>query len=168
MDLNEHEKKLVGALGDGLPLVPRPFALIAEQVGISEAEVLEILANMQADGRIRRFGLIVRHHELGYKANAMSVWNIPDDKVEEVGHCFGNFDFVTLCYRRPRQLPDWPYNLFCMVHGRERDTVLEQVEQLATKCGVAAADRDVLFSTRRFKQRGAHYGQRSQKLESVA
>ncbi|HJN25513.1 MAG TPA: AsnC family protein, partial [Rhodospirillales bacterium] len=113
-------------------------------------------------------GLIVRHHELGYKANAMTVWNIDDDKVAEVGRCFGKFDFVTLCYRRPRRLPDWPYNLFCMVHGQERDAVLEQVEQLAEKSGAAAVGRDVLFSTRRFKQRGARYGKIPEKMESVA
>ncbi len=168
MDLSEHEKSLIGALSDGLPLVSRPYALIGEQVGMSEAEVIEALSRMQVDGRIKRFGLIVRHHELGYKANAMTVWDIDDDKVAEVGRCFGNFDFVTLCYRRPRRLPDWPYNLFCMVHGQERDAVLEQIEQLAEKCGAAAASRDVLFSTRRFKQRGARYGKMPPELESVA
>jgi len=168
MGLSDHEKRLVDALGDGLPLVSRPFALIAEQVGISEAEVIETLSAMQADGRIKRFGLIVRHHELGYRANAMTVWDIADDKVAEVGRCFGEFDFVTLCYRRPRALPDWPYNLFCMVHGQRRDDVLGQVEQLARTCGADAAARDVLFSRRRFKQRGAHYSACPQKLESVA
>ncbi len=168
MDLTERENRLVGVLADGLPLVSRPYAHVADQVGMSETEVIETLAGMQADGRIKRFGLIVRHHELGYKANAMTVWNIDDDKVAEVGRCFGKFDFVTLCYRRPRRLPDWPYNLFCMVHGQERDAVLEQVEQLAEKSGAAAAGRDVLFSTRRFKQRGARYGKIPEKMESVA
>ena len=168
MELSDHEKKLVAALGDGLPLVSRPFAVIAEQVGISEAAVIETLSAMQVDGRIKRFGLIVRHHELGYRANAMTVWDVADDKVAQVRRCFGEFDFVTPCYHRPRRLPDWPYNLFCMVHGQKRDDVLEQVEQLARTCGADAAARDVLFSSRRFKQRGAHYGNSPQKLESVA
>jgi len=168
MELSDREKRLVDALGDGLPLVSRPFALLAEQTGISETDVIETLSGMQADGRIKRFGLIVRHHELGYRANAMTVWNIADDKVAQVGRCFGEFDFVTLCYRRPRVLPDWPYNLFCMVHGQKRDDVLKQVEQLARTCGADVAARDVLFSSRRFKQRGAHYGPVPQKLESVA
>ena len=168
MDLSERELRLVGALSDGLPLVSRPFAEIAKQVGMNETEVIEALSAMQTDGRIKRFGLIVRHHELGYKANAMTVWDIADELVGEVGRCFGEFDFVTLCYRRPRRLPEWPYNLFCMVHGREREAVLDQVEQLAEKCGAAAASRDVLFSTRRFKQRGARYGKRPEALESVA
>ncbi len=168
MDMSEREDRLLGALSDGLPLVPRPFALIGERTGMSEADVLETLRGMQLDGRIKRFGLIVRHHELGYRANAMTVWDIHDDQVDEVGRCFGQFDFVTLCYQRPRRLPEWPYNLFCMVHGRERDAVLEQVQQLADRCGAAAAARDVLFSTRRFKQRGARYGRAPEKLESVA
>ena len=168
MELSDHERRLVAALGDGLPLVARPFDEIARQVGISTEQVMQTLSTMQADGRIKRFGLIVRHHELGYRANAMTVWDIADDKVAQVGRCFGEFDFVTLCYRRPRRLPDWPYNLFCMVHGQKRDDVLEQVEQLARTCGADAAARDVLFSSRRFKQRGAHYGNSPQKLESVA
>lgn len=168
MVLNERDKRLLGALSDGLPLVSRPYAAIGEQVGMSEAEVIAALKEMQADGCIKRFGLIVRHHELGYKANAMTVWDVDDDLVDEIGRCFGKFDFVTLCYRRPRRLPDWPYNLFCMVHGQERDVVLRQVDELAEKCGSAAARRDVLFSTRRFKQRGARYGKVPEKLESVA
>lgn len=168
MNLCEREKRLVGALSDGLPLVSRPYAVIGEQVGMSEAEVIETLAAMQADGCLKRFGLIVRHHELGYKANAMTVWDVDDKLVDEVGQCFSKFDFVTLCYQRPRRLPDWPYNLFCMVHGQEREAVLKQVDELAEKCGAAAAGRDVLFSTRRFKQRGARYGKAPEKLESVA
>lgn len=168
MELSASEKKLIAAISDGLPLVPRPFLQIAGQIGSSEAEVIKTLSTMQADGRIKRFGLIVRHYELGYRANAMSVWDIADDKVAQVGRCFGEFDFVTLCYRRPRRLPDWPYNLFCMVHGQHRETVLQQVEQLASTCGADTAARDVLFSTRRFKQRGAYYGARPKALGAVA
>ncbi len=168
MDLIERENRLVGVLADGLPLVSRPYAQIARQIGMTEAEVIEALSEMQVDGRIKRFGLVVRHHELGYRANAMTVWDIDDDKVAAVGRCFAEFDFVTLCYRRPRRLPEWPYNLFCMVHGREREAVLKQIDQLAEKCGAAAAGRDVLFSTRRFKQRGARYGKQPDKMESVA
>ena len=168
MDLIERETRLIGALSDGLPLVARPYAALGERIGLGEGEVIELLRNMQEDGRIKRFGLIVRHHELGYRANAMTVWDIDDARVDEVGRCFGGFDFVTLCYQRPRRLPDWPYNLFCMVHGRERAAVLEQVEELARTCGAAAAARDVLFSTRRFKQRGARYGRSPERLDSVA
>jgi len=168
MELSETDRLVVAAVIDGLPLNPRPFKTLGERVGLGEAQVIEALRRMRDSGVIKRFGLIVRHHELGYRANAMTVWDIPDDRVDAVGRCFGAFDFVTLCYRRPRQLPDWPYNLFCMVHGRQRAAVLEQVEQLATACGVDNVGRDVLFSTRRFKQCGARYGGATKVLESVA
>ena len=168
MELNETDRLVIAAITDGLPLDPRPFKAAGERFGLTEDEVIESLSRMRENGVIKRFGLIVRHHELGYRANAMTVWNIPDDKVAAVGHCFGKFDFVTLCYRRPRYLPEWPYNLFCMVHGRERAAVLEQVEELAVACGLDHVDRDVLFSTRRFKQCGARYVSASKPMEAVA
>ena len=96
----------------------------------------------------------------------MTVWNIPDEKVSELGECMGQFEFVTLCYRRPRRLPDWPYNLFTMVHGRDRDEVLGNIKQMAERCGLASIQYEVLFSKRRFKQRGAIYtaGRESKRL----
>jgi len=109
------------------------------------------------NGVIKRLGVVVRHHELGYRANAMTVWNIPDEQVSEVGRCIGHFEFVTLCYRRPRRLPDWPYNLFTMIHGRDRDEVLANIDHLVHECGLGSIEREVLFSQRRFKQRGAIY-----------
>jgi len=155
--LNETDRRLAAAIEDGLPLVERPYAEIGRRAGMSEDEVIAGLARLQEMGVIKRFGVVVRHHELGYRSNAMVVWDVPDERVAELGRCFGKYDFVTLCYQRPRRLPDWPYNLFCMVHGRARETVLEQVEYLARSCGVADLPRDVLFSGTRFKQRGARY-----------
>ena len=157
MELTPKQKALVTALGGGLPLVSEPYAELGRRVGLSEAEVIAAIAALQEAGLIKRFGVVVRHHELGYRANAMVVWDIPDDAVAEVGRKFSTFDFVTLCYQRPRRPPEWPYNLFCMVHGRERETVLRQVEHLAEACGLADVRREVLFSTRRHKQRGAVY-----------
>ena len=168
MELSETDRLVIAAIIDGLPLTPRPFAKVGERVGLGEAQVIEALSRMRDNGIIKRFGLIVRHHELGYRANAMTVWNIPDEQVAAVGRCFGKFEFVTLCYRRPRHLPEWPYNLFCMVHGRERGAVLKQIDQLVSECGLESVDRDVLFSTRRFKQCGARYSNASKPLESVA
>ena len=157
--LSQKELDLVAAMQGGLPLVSRPYAEIGERAGMTEGEVIDHLARWQQDGTIRRLGVVVRHHELGYRANAMVVWNIPDERVSEVGRLLGSQPFVTLCYQRPRRLPDWPYNLFCMIHGKERELVLSRVRQLAEllagDCGLADVQHDVLFSNRRFKQRGA-------------
>jgi len=158
MELSEQDKLLVGAVAKGLPISSRPYAEIAKQVGMSEQAVIDRIAEFQEAGTIKRFGVIVRHHEFGYRANAMCVWDIAEDKIDEIGAKFSAYDFVTLCYQRPRRLPDWPYTLFCMIHGKERETVLSQVDILIKDCGLEDVQRDVLFSGRRFKQRGARYG----------
>ncbi len=159
MELSQHERLLAAAMQGGLPLVSRPFAAIGAGIGMSEREVMEHLNRMIANGVIKRFGIVARHHELGYKANAMVVWNIPDHQVDNLGHSFADVDFITLCYRRPRRLPDWPYNLFCMIHGRNRDTVTQQIRELISRFNLESIPHEVLFSLRRFKQRGACYTQ---------
>lgn len=151
------ETVLIGAVQQGLPLVPRPFAEIGASIGLSENEVIAGLAHLVDQGVIKRMGVVVRHHELGYRSNAMVVWDIPDDQVTALGHCIGRFDFVTLCYRRPRRLPAWRYNLFSMIHGQDRDEVLSLVAQLKEQCGLQGIAHEVLFSRRRFKQCGARY-----------
>jgi len=151
------ETALIGAIQHGLPLVPRPFANIGSDAGLAENEVINALAHWVEQGVIRRMGVVVRHHELGYRANAMVVWDIPDDQVSAIGERLGSFDFVTLCYRRPRRLPDWDYNLFTMIHGRNRDEVMNLVAQLKEQCGLNDIAHEVLFSRRRFKQCGARY-----------
>jgi len=142
---------------DGLPLDPRPFARVAERLGATEETVIDRLAALRRDGLIRRFGVIVRHQELGYCANAMTVWDVPDEAVAEAGRRIAAMPGVTLCYRRPRRRPDWPYNLFCMVHGRDRAAVEAAVDRITRDAGLERLPRALLFSLRRFKQRGAHY-----------
>lgn len=151
------ETALVGAIQHGLPLVSRPYAEIGSGIGLTETEVIAGLECLLREGVVKRMGIVVRHHELGYRANAMVVWDIPDNLVSELGHLIGSFDFVTLCYRRPRRLPVWDYNLFTMIHGRQRDEVLELVAKLREQCGLENIAYEVLFSCRRFKQRGARY-----------
>lgn len=151
------ETALIRAIQQGFPLVPRPFAVIGEEIGLTEGEVIAGLADLVGQGVIKRMGVVVRHHELGYRANAMVVWDIPDAQVAALGRCIGQFDFVTLCYRRPRRLPGWRYNLFSMIHGCDRDAVLALVEDMRQRCDLLAFPHEVLFSCRRFKQRGAHY-----------
>lgn len=145
------------SIENGLPLVKRPYAEIGAALGMSEAEVISRIERLQQEQLIKRFGVIVRHRELGYKANAMVVWDIPDEKVSEYGRCLGKFSHVTLCYQRPRHLPQWPYNLFTMIHGRDKQDVLDSVDSIARECGLAEVPREVLFSGKRFKQRGARY-----------
>lgn len=157
MVLNATEKQLVALLQEGLPLVSRPFAELAARAGIPEAALREHVTRWIDDGTIKRFGVVVRHHELGYTANAMVVWDISDDRVDEIGRRLAGFDCVSLCYRRPRRLPAWPYNLFCMIHGRNRAGVLVRVSELARAVGIENARHRALFSRRRFKQRGARY-----------
>lgn len=152
---------LLEAIEDGLPLVAEPYAELGRRLGLSEGEVLARLWLLQTHGVIKRFGVVVRHHELGYRANAMVVWDIPDAEVAELGRRLSGFACVTLCYRRPRRLPGWPYNLFTMIHGRDRGEVLERVAELVGVCGLEDIEHQVLFSRRRFKQRGARYGRGS-------
>jgi DNA-binding Lrp family transcriptional regulator len=160
MVLNESDRKLVAAIQDGLPLVPHPYAMLAETLGTTEADIIERLQHLQDDGMIKRMGVVVRHRSLGYHANAMVVWNIPDDAIERVGKLLAAQECVTLCYQRPRRLPDWPYNLFCMIHGREREAVLRRLEQIIAADGLGDIPHEVLFSLRSFKQRGARYAAR--------
>jgi DNA-binding Lrp family transcriptional regulator len=157
MGLSAQDRRLLAALADGLPLEPCPYARLAASLGIDEGEVIERLTALQADGVIRRLGLVLRHHELGYRANAMVVWDLPDADVDGVGARMAAFPGVTLCYRRPRRPPAWPYNLFCMIHGRESEAVLEKIAELRREVGLEDVPHEVLFSRRRFKQRGARY-----------
>ena len=159
------ELALIEVISKGLPLVSRPYAAIAEQLDCSETQVIEGINRIMMRGDMKRFGVVVRHRELGYRANGMVVWDIPDARVTEIGHCIGQYSFVTLCYQRPRRLPDWHYNLFSMIHGRDRAKVIEQVESIVTQCGLHGIDLEILFSNRCFKQRVASY-HRIQELES--
>ncbi len=156
--LDARDRRVLAAIQNGLPLVSRPFRAIAEAVDMSEDDVIARVQALLGRGVIKRMGVVVRHHELGFRANAMVVWDVPDERVVELGRKMAAFPAVRLCYRRPRRPPAWPYNLFCMIHGRDRESVLRSVSELVERCGLHDTRRDVLFSTRRFKQRGAWYG----------
>jgi len=151
------EQALLAALQEGLSLSSRPYALLGEKAGLSEAMTLEMLSGWLADGLLKRFGVIVRHRALGYTANAMCVWNVPDDEVTELGRKLAAVPGVTLCYQRERALPQWPYNLYCMIHGKAREDVLALRQREAAKLDLDQFPHQILFSNRCFKQCGARY-----------
>jgi DNA-binding Lrp family transcriptional regulator len=155
--LDEFERRLVMALQEGLPLFMRPFSVLASRVGCEESEVLERIRRWCAEGIIKRFGVVVRHHELGYTANAMLVHDIPDEAVAAMGEILAREPGVTLCYQRPRVLPDWPYNLFCMIHGQVRADVETRIAELRSRLHLDDCAHAILFSLTRFKQAGARY-----------
>jgi DNA-binding Lrp family transcriptional regulator len=141
----------------GLPLAARPYQVLAERIGASEEAVLNQVRNWSESGLFRRVGLVLKHRAMGFRANAMLVMNIPDDQVDEVGRKLGQAAGVNLCYQRPRRLPDWPYNLFCMVHGREREQVCRLIDMMLAEHGLSDVPHQLLFSTRAFKQCGGRY-----------
>ncbi len=151
------DRALIRAIQNGLPLTRRPYARIGLELGMSEAEVIERIRRLQAAGAIKRFGVVVNHRALGFRANGMVVWDIPDDRVDAAARRLADMDCVTLCYRRPRRPPRWNYNLFTMVHGRDERTVRERIERMAREADLEDVPREVLFSRRCFKQRGARY-----------
>ncbi len=157
--LSAPERALLGVLQHGLELLPRPFSRLALRAGLDEAAVLAMIEVWLESGFVKRFGVVVRHHELGYAANAMCVWDVPDVEVAALGARLALEPAVTLCYRRARALPaaGWPYNLFCMIHGRNRAEVEAEIAALRARHGLGGYVQDVLFSLRRFKQRGARY-----------
>ncbi len=155
--IDDIDYRLIAAVQAGLPIATRPYAVIAEKLAISEQDVIERLTQLRARGLIKRWGVVVRHRRLGYQANAMIVMNVPDDSVAEIGRQVSRQAYVNLCYQRPRQGDIWPYNLYCMIHGKSRDTVLQQWAELREACGLRDVAFEVLFSRRCFKQRGALY-----------
>jgi DNA-binding Lrp family transcriptional regulator len=152
--MNATDAAIVRATQAGLPLVPEPWRAVAEAAGVTQAQLFARLAAMLADGRIRRIGAVPNHYALGYTANGMSVWDVADDAVDALGARVGALAFVTHCYRRPRRLPQWRYNLFAMVHGKSRAETDAHVEEIRALLGPALRAHDVLYSTRILKKTG--------------
>ena len=154
MALDDLDRRLIRATQAGLPLVPRPYEAVGAALGISGEQVRERLQSMLDAGLIRRIGAVPNHYRLGFTANGMSVWDVADDRVDELGERIGQLVGVSHRYRRPRRLPLWPYNLFAMLHGRSREEVETQADQIATMLGDACRARDILYSTAILKKTG--------------
>ena len=153
-ELDAMDRRLMVATQTGLPRVSRPYDELGDQLGVAADEVLRRLQRMLDCGVIRRIGAVPNHYAIGYTANGMSVWDVDDSRVDALGVQVGALEFVTHCYRRPRRLPDWPYNLFAMVHSRNRDEVAARVAQIAALLGNACRSHDVLYSTAILKKTG--------------
>lgn len=148
------DRRLIAASQAGLPLSPRPYDEIGQRIGLTASEVMERLRRLLDRGVIRRIGAVPNHYALGYRANGMSVWDLPDDRIAALGPRVGALPFVSHCYRRPRQPPLWPYNLFAMVHGRSKAEVEEKVAAIARLLGPDDRGHAVLYSTRILKKTG--------------
>ena len=152
--LSDFDRRLVAATQAGLPLVPRPYDAVGAQLGVSGAVVRERFEGMLREGLVRRIGAVPNHYRLGYTANGMTVWDVDDARVDELGAQVGALGFVSHCYRRPRALPVWPYNLFAMVHGHHRHEVERCARQINDLLAGACRAHDILYSSRILKKTG--------------
>lgn len=160
MSIDTIDRTIIAATQGGLPLVPEPYAAVAADLGLDEGELCRRLERMQRDGIVRRIAVAPNHYALGMTANGMSVWDVADDRIADLGPQVGALDFVSHCYERPRALPDWPYNLFAMIHGESRDEVETKRTQLAALLGPACRGGDILYSTRILKKTGLRLRQK--------
>ncbi len=160
-DLDELDYRLVRATQEGLPRVPRPYHALADGLNISATAVMQRITRMQELGVIRRIGVVPNHYALGFRANGMSVWDVPDELARDLGAKIGALDFVSHCYLRPRRLPMWPYNLFAMVHGRNREEVHAEVARIGELLGDRCRSQAVLFSSRILKKTGLRIRERN-------
>lgn len=156
--IDQIDRALIVATQGGLPLVPRPYHAIGEQLGLPGEEVMRRLQALLDAGIIRRIGAVPNHYAIGWTANGMTVWDVADDQVDALGAIVGALPFVTHSYRRPRALPAWPYNLFAMVHGSSRDECAAKALEIKALLGAACRANDILYSTKILKKTGLRIG----------
>lgn len=152
--LDAMDRKLIEATQGGLPIVAEPYAAVADEIGVSETEVIDRLKNLIARGVIRRIAAAPNHYALGMVANGMTVWDVEDRLANILGEKIGALTFVSHCYLRPRTMPEWPYNLFAMVHGGLRQEVEVKRSEIAAILGSYCHACDILYSTRILKKTG--------------
>jgi siroheme decarboxylase len=153
-ELDSVDRQIIEATQSGLPLTSQPYHDVAAQLGLEVTDVMDRFKAMLASGVIRRIGVVPNHYKLGYRGNGMSVWDIADEDIQEVGRIVGALDCVSHCYHRPRGGVDWPYNLFAMVHGHDRAEVAEKVAEIASQLADKQRGHKILFSTRILKKTG--------------
>ena len=152
--LDDRDRAIIQATQKGMPLAVEPYRVLAKELAMSEAELKERLQRMKDSGAIRRIAAIPQHYALGIRANGMSVWDVDDELVDQLGAEVGALSFVSHSYRRPRHRPHWPYNLFAMVHGRDREEVETKVAEIKQLLGDACRGHEILYSSRLLKKTG--------------
>jgi len=170
--LTADELDLVLEIQDGLPITATPYADVADEIDADVDWVLETIQRFNMEGKVRRVGVIPNHYALGYSENGMTVWDVPDEVIDEVGPAIAEFDFVTHCYERPRHDGAWPYNFFAMTHGRSEAESQERIQQvrdrMADHWDVSEDDWDTLFSTRILKKTGIRLDERARQNTETA
>jgi siroheme decarboxylase len=152
--MDKIDRAIISATQSGLPLVSQPYHAIAKQIGEPVEMIKQRLQIMLDNGQIRRIGAVPNHYKIGYKANAMSVWDVADEDIEALGNLLGQQSYVSHSYQRPRFLPEWPYNLFAMLHGKSKEEVSQQVIQLKELLGDKCRQYELLYSTEILKKTG--------------
>ena len=152
--IDDVDKKVIRLIQGDLPLDLRPFAVLAVKAGISEEEFVERVVSLKKRGIIRRFGATLRHQEAGFSSNAMVAWIVPEERIEEVGKTMARFRAVTHCYQR-KTSKGWPYNLYTMIHGDDREECYEIAKKISRKAGIQ--DYILLFSEKEFKKTSMKY-----------
>ena len=163
--LTPAERDLVVEIQDGLPVTETPYADVAAGLDADPGWVRRTIKRFDAEGKVRRVGVVPNHYALGYTENGMTVWDVPDDVVDEVGPAVASLEFVTHCYERPRHEGVWPYNFFAMTHGRSEAESQRRIKEVrATMDGywdVSEGDWDTLFSTEILKKTGIRMAERA-------
>ena len=158
MELTTLHHQLIDELRDGLPICPKPYQALADTLDVSEQDVIDALNQLAQNGLINRFGMILRHREMGYRANAMCVFDVPGHLARQIGQRMAALPYVTLCYQRKPVAGIWPFNLYCMIHGRDQITVRALIRHMVARLELNDVPQKVLFSKRCFTQRAGKYG----------
>ena len=147
--LTDQEIKIIRALQRDIAIIPEPFAEIAKDANVTVSELLDYASAFKEKGQMRRFAAVLHHRKAGFKANGMGVWRVPEEMQVEIGEKMASYQAVSHCYLRPIY-PDWPYNVFTMVHGRDEEEVEEILQMIEKETGIT--DRFVLYSTKEYKK----------------
>jgi DNA-binding Lrp family transcriptional regulator len=154
VQLSERDKEFIRELQKDLAVIPEPFKELADHLGITTSELFAKAKEYEGIGIMRRFAAILRHRDVGFVANGMVVWHVPEDQIDEVGFKLAAFPQVSHCYRRP-VYPDWRFNLFSMVHARSLDAAEKMAVEMSDTIGIQ--DYQILFSSREFKKERVKY-----------